>query len=260
MKLLFNDKVVAALRKIPTAVWFIFLAITCFFEQCHTIITTVGSVFGAYGLSINIVQTVVFYVFEGLISAAILELFIYIGYHFARRYACAMNNKDFSFRLRIVLIISNTILGLFNLTQFLKSEWSGIVEACTNVVVPTLLIAWYYESFRGKFLPKRNQSRYFGLIAAIYFVIAILSKLFGAFGATFGDFFSKIIGEEGTATSVGTVTMIAYWLDLGVAVVMGVLAYLNYKRLDKIGKEPEDNDLFIPKEPENNTIFKDLGF
>lgn len=260
MKTIFSDKTIAFLRKIPTPVWFFVLAATCFFEQCHDVIyqtkavaETFNAAFAEQGLEISVnstALTVFSCILEGIIEAAIIELLFYIAYSIlARRFYCAVNKKDFSFRLRILFIIANLILGIINLTAFFAPNVSTILSACTGYAVPAVLLALFYEDFRKRFVPKRNHAKMFGFIACIYVGIAMIWRVVNAVEYT--------VLTEAARSTIG---LVAVWVDFGIVLLSAVGAYLNYRRLDKIAKEPEDNDLFIEKEPEKNTIFKDLGF
>jgi len=260
MKTIFSDKVIATLRKVPVAVWFLLLAVTCFFVECKSIIDTTvltAEQFNAalaeqeMEISVNVTAvTVLSCIFEGLLSAAIMELIFYAAYALLiRRYCCAINKKDFSFRVRLLVIIINLILGILNLTAFIGIEVGSIVAACTGFVIPALSVAWFYEDFRKKYVPKRHQGQIFGIAAAIAVGIAFIVKLIRAIEYT-------VV----TGTGISVFTLAAVWVDLGLTAIIGVLAYLNYRRLVKISKEPEDNALFEEKEKPNDVIFKDLGF
>ncbi len=262
MKKLFSDKVIAKLRVVPTPVWFIFLAISCFFVQCRTTVVTAGEAIATFNeawadlmaetgesFSINTTAFTVFTcIFSGLVSAAITEAVIYIVYAFtARRFFCAINQKDFSFRARILIIIVNLIVGVFSLTSFIHEGAGNIVIALINITVPALFIAWYYEDYRVRFVPKRNHASLFRLFAIVYLVIAFVRSLAPAIEYT-------VMG------GTDVLTIVAVWVDVAMILALGVLAYFNVVRLNKIASTPEDNELFLPKEKEDNNIFKDLGF
>lgn len=260
MKVIFSDKVIAILRKIPTAVWFLFLAVVCFFKDCSQLITAFKEVINVLNqalieqgaeISVNATAVTVFScIFEALLSAAIVELFMLVAYTvLARRFYCAINKKDFSFRLRIVFIMSYFILGIFNISGFFWQAGYSLIDACTGYIIPALALGFYYEDFRKRFVPKRNHAKCFGFAATIYVGIYFVLKL--------GTAVRYTVTPGLNLTVLDTV---AIWVDFGLVVVTAVLAYLNYRRLDKIAKEPEDNDLFIPKENNDDKIFKDLGF
>lgn len=259
MKTIFSDKVIAALRKVPTFVWFFILAAVCFFKDSCYLITTsrltaeaFNQAFVEQGMQdvINVNAITVFScIFEGIISAAIIEVVMYVAYTVtARRFYCAINRKDFSFRLRILLILCYFVLGIINITDFFWEAGSSLITACTGYVIPALALGFYYEDYRKRFVPKRNHAKLFGFAALIYVGICFVLKLVTAVRNTVS--FSEVTDLE----------MAALWVDFALVALSAVAAYFNYKRLDKIAKEPEDNDLFIPKEKTDDTIFKDLGF
>ena len=260
MKVIFSDKVIATLRKIPTAVWFLLLAVVCFFKDCSQFITASSEVVKAFNqafieqgseISVNTTAVTVFAcLFGGLFEAAIAELFMFVAYSvLARRFCCAINQKDFVFRLRIVVTICYFILGIFNISGFFWDAGYSLIVACTGYIIPALAFGFYYEDFRKRFVPKRNHAKCFGFASTIYVGIYFVLKLGTAVRYT------VVSGLEITALD-----MAAIWVDFGLVAVSAVLAYLDYRRLDKIAKEPEDNDLFISREDDDDKIFKDLGF
>lgn len=260
MKVIFGDKVIATLRKIPVAVWFLFLAVVCFFKDCSQFITASGEVVKVFNqafieqgseISVNATAVTVFAcLFGGVFEAAIAELFMFVAYSvLARRFYCAINQKDFVFRLRIVVIASYFVLGIFNISGFFWEAGYSLIVACTGYIIPALAFGFYYEDFRKRFVPKRNHARCFGFAATIYIGIYFVLKLGTAVRYT-------VL----TGVAITALDMAAIWVDFGLVVVSAVLAYLYYRRLDKIAKEPEDNDLFISKEDDDDKIFKDLGF
>ncbi|MDY4655175.1 MAG: hypothetical protein SO386_03005 [Eubacteriales bacterium] len=260
MKVIFSDKVIATLRKIPTAVWFLLLAVVCFFKDCSQLITASSEIIAAFdkaiaeqGLQVTVnatALTVFSCIFQSLFVAALAELLMFVAYTvLARRFYCAINKKDFVFRLRIVIILSYFILGIFNISGFFWQAGYSLIVACTGYIIPALAIGFYYEDFRKRFVPKRNHAKCFGFAATIYVGIYFVLKLGTAVRYTVAS-----------GLNITALDMAAIWVDFGLVVVSAILAYLDYRRLDKIAKEPEDNDLFIPKENNDDKIFKDLGF
>lgn len=260
MKVIFSDKVIATLRKIPTAVWFLLLAVVCFFKDCSQLITASNEIINAFNqafieqgaeISVNATAVTVFScIFEALLAAAIVELLMFVAYTvLARRFYCAINKKDFVFRLRIVVILSYFVLGIFNISGFFWEAGYSLIVACTGYIIPALALGFYYEDFRKRFVPKRNHAKCFGFASTIYVGIYFVLKLGTAVRYTVAS-----------GLNLTALDMAAIWVDFGLVVASAIFAYLNYKRLDKIAKEPEDNDLFIPKENNDDKIFKDLGF
>lgn len=261
MKTLFKDEVVAKFRKMPSFLWYFILAASYFFKNAYV---TLGDAkimtesyaeqfaeLGVTGFN-GTAFTVVVAILVPVIYTVIFELFARIIYGLlVRRFALAVNQNDFCFRLRLVIIVANIILGAVGIFYFFFPEVIDILSAIFGYAVPTLLIAWFYEDFRVRYVPKRNHASLFLFAARIYVGIYLALSVF--------DLVYYLALFDRSLTVLETVSVC---LDTVIVASSALLAYLNHRRLQKISREPEDNDLFIKKEekPKDDSIFKDFGF
>lgn len=261
MKTLFKDEIISKFRKLPNFMWYAFLAISYFFKNAYVIIADAKSMTGSYmeafaemgitGFN-GTAFAVIVGIFVPIFFTLIFELFIRIIYGIiARRFALAVNQSDFCFRVRLVIIVANCIIGIVNILLFFLPQLVDLMNAIFSYAVPTLLLAWFYEDFRARYVPKRNHATLFSYVAKFYVGIYLI---FSAF-----DLLYYFLFFNGQVSVIATVSLC---VDTVIIIATAVLAYLNYKRLIKIALEPEDNNLFIKKEekPKDDSIFKDFGF
>ena len=258
MKAIFKDDIIAKLRKIPGFLWFFILAATYFFRDAYNDLATARSLgqeytaaFAQLELEVNPTPMIVITtILTPIIAAAIFELIMRVVYSLlVRRYVMAINQNDFCFRIRLVMIIANIILGCVGIVYFFVSD--GVMQLLNSIfefAVPALLYMWFYEDFRARYVPQNRHDKLFYAVARVYVAIFFVINLI-----------SMIITVS--AVGVPAIMIAAACVDVGMVVVVAVLAYLDYRRLQKIALEPEINVLFIKKDEEkDDNIFKDLGF
>lgn len=258
MKFLFRDNVVAKLKKLPDFGWMCLLYVTFFFRDAYSLVgnlsaeaDSLAAQVAEMGMVVNTKAVmVVSSLIYPLIVTVIFELLIMAVYSLlARRfYIVSINRKDFAFRIRIVIILANLILGLIGIFYFFFAETRAILPAIFEYSVQTALLVWFYEQFRRSMLPKRIHAVFFMYIARIYVGIYLL---IGAFQLITG------LVSVPTPQGLELASLILWFLIPALSAVLGVIYY---KRLVKISLETEDNDIFIRKDEDNNDIFKDLGF
>ncbi len=260
MKTLFKDEVIAKLRKLPTFVWYILYAASFFFMDASTLISDGRTITDSYkagfeeiGMTgVNFDAMAVFIViFAVIIYTVIFELIVWIAHSvLQRRFPLTLNKSDFAFRLRLLFIISHLILGCVGIVGFFSVPVWELLNAIFAFAVPALLLMWFYEDFRTRYVPKRNQHTLFKFVAMIYIGIYL------ALSAIYLVYNLVLYSGDLTALEIASLCV-----DTLVISIVAVVAYFDYRRLSKIAREPEDNDLFIKKEENNNDdIFKDLGF
>lgn len=261
MKTLYKDEVIAKLRKLPTFVWYIIFAASYFFREAWSLTANAKATTEAYlaqfaELGITGINgtgiTVMVSIFSVIIAVVIYEIIFWLAHSIlSRRFVLAINRNDFSFRLRLLMIISNIILGLVGITYFFTDKATAILTAIFDYSVPTLLLGWFYEDFRVRYVPKRNHAKLFAFVSKIYIgIYFVFSAFYLIFNLTF-------------YTNLTVIEIVSLCVDTVIVVVTAVMAYFNYRRLVKIADGPEDNDLFISKEEDNkkdDNIFKDFGF
>lgn len=262
MKLLFQDKVVEKLKIIPSFVWFILLAASEFFASAYaTIVETeyslsmtaeyLSSLSQEGGELINVdALTVMSCVFSALFSALICEFLFRIVYAFIRRYTNG-TQSDFCFRIRLVVILSDLILGCIGILYFFFPSLTNLLTSIFEAAVPILLLFWFYEDYRERFVDKKNQARVFltagGIILVIYFVLGV-----------YGLLETLLLNSTSSLTPI---TLASIILSPSIVLVLGVGAYFNSVRLKKISAQSEEEVVPIQEEkPKNDTIFKDFGF
>lgn len=258
MKLLFKDGFVAKLKKLPDWGWMFLLYVTFFFRDAYSLVGNLSAEaeglaaqFAEMGMVVNAkAMMVVSALIYPLIVTALFELLMMAVYSLlARRfYIVSVNRKDFVFRVRIVIIVANLILGLIGIFYFFFEETRLILPAIFEYSVQTALLVLFYEQFRKFMLPKRMHATFFMYIARIYVGIYLL---IGAFQLITGLVSAPL--PQGTELA----SIILWFL---IPAISAALALFYYKKLVKISSEDEDNDLFIRKEEDDNNIFKDLGF
>ena len=261
MKTLFKDEIIAKLRKLPTFVWYLFYAVSFFFRDAaallgegKTITESYRAAFEEIGMTgVNFqAMSIVIIIFAAIIATAIFELILWLAHSIIqRRFPIVINRNDFRYRVRLVFIISNIILGIIGIPNFFTDKTVGILGAIFNFAVPAMLLIWFYEDFRVRYVPKARQHSLFRFVAMIYIGIYLALSVI--------NLIRGLVMFSATMSALDTV---ALCLDTVVIAAVAVVAYFDYRRLSKIALEPEDNDLFIKKEekPNDDNIFKDLGF
>lgn len=261
MKFLLKDESVAKLRKLPKWIWYIIFAVSFFLRDTYVLIEQSKLTAQNYleylgGESIINFGSTALIVFSCIFAPAIYTLFAEIIMNFCynvlgRRFVMALNSDDFTFRTRLILILSNLIIGVISVVYYFMPSSIGIISSIIDFGIPTLLFGIFYEYFRVMYLPKRNHFRVFSYVAKIYLGIFLAMSLF--------SFMLYMLSVDVERTTLDTV---AYSLDLGIKLIFVLLGYLYAKRLKIKSQEPEDNDIFIVKdEPkQDDTVFKDFNF
>ncbi len=261
MKFLLKDQTVAKFRKLNKWIWYLFLAASFFISDAYLLIEDSKITAQSYldmlgGQNLIAISTTAMVITSCIFIPIIYTVFAEIIMNFcynivARRFLMALNADDFTFRARLVLILSNIIIGVISVTYFFAPKAIGIISSIIDFAVPTLLFACFYEDFRTRYLPKRNHYRVFAYVAKIYLGISVIFS--------FLSFINNIVNLNVEKSVLDT---IAYSIDLGIKLIVAGLAYLYAKRLKIKSEEPEDNDIFIIKEEpkKNDTVFKDFNF
>ncbi|MBR1746927.1 MAG: hypothetical protein IJ735_01805 [Clostridia bacterium] len=162
----------------------------------------------------------------------------------------SVNKADFCFRVRLVIILSDLILGLVGIVYFFYPVVQGIVSSVLEIAVPALLLGWFYEDLRERFVPAQNQAKVFGFVSrfylGIYLALGVLNLIY-----EMGLYFAELTVLE----------IVELALDPAVVLILGVVAYLNYRRLKNISEHSlggiDNNE---QQKPKDETIFKDFGF
>lgn len=293
MKTIFSDTVIAKMRKLPAFGWVFVLFCTFFFASAYEflligeytafeIVAVYDDYFSATGqvapningLTIGIIASL----FEAGVLLLIFEIIISFAHNLVLRKFCAqINRSDFKFRLRFAMIIANIIIGILSIgyffTQKIDGQYSGQIELFGNVVnyiiadnpyytiqssilpfaVYSLIFGWFYEDFRSRYVPKRNQANLFSFVASIYVGVNLALCL-----VYFIYDFAILKG------AYSTIQLVASCCEIAIIVIIGILAMLNYKRLKKISTEPEfifnDENINNDNQHTQKNIFDDFGF
>lgn len=260
MKTLYKDEVIAKLRKLPTFVWYVIYAATFFFMDASSLISDGQTITESYKAAFEEIgmtgvnfqaMSIVIIIMACIVYTVIFEIIVWVAHSILqRRFPLTINKNDFAFRLRLLFIISHLILGCIGIVGFFNAQVYGLLNAIFAFSVPALLLIWFYEDFRVRYVPKRNQHTLFRFVATffigIYLALSAISLIYNL--VIYGAELSKL---QTAALCVDTV----------VIALVGVFAYFYYRILTNISKEPEDNEMFIKKEEtKNDDIFKDLGF
>ena len=254
----------------PTVVWVFLLAATFFFARAYefivdakTIAATMAQSYsemfanaGVDSFDENRFYTIMI-VFSAIATAfiytGVFELFMRIVHSVAlRRYAAVCNVSDFTFRLRLVMIVANIILGIIGIFYFFFPKVSDLLTAIFRYAVPTVCFALFYDDFRRKYVPKRNVQKLFVFVARIYIIVYLAISLFTSV--------YELALYSSTLGVLAIIALVTYPTMVGLS---AVAAYIYSARLKKISLEDEDNELFIKKEEtpdRNDDVFKDLGF
>jgi len=261
LKFLLKDERVAKFRKLSKWVWYIILAVSFFLRDTYILIEqgkiTAQSYLEYLGGEnlINFGSTALI-VFSCIFAPAIYTLFAEIIMNFcynilARRFVMAINAEDFTFRVRLTLILSNLLIGIISVVYYFVPSSIVIIASVIDFAIPALLFGLFYEDFRIKYIPKKNHYRVFSYVAKIYLGIFLVMSLF--------SFMYYMLSVNIERNNLDT---IAYSLDLGIKLIFVLIGYLYAKRLHVKSQEPEDNDIFIikdePKQEEN--VYKDFHF
>ena len=262
MKFLFQDKIIGKINKIPTVFWFLLLATSEFFAAAYVLLNNAKinvadmaaqyeNLFAEAELSINQpVMIAVTCVLSALVSAVICEVLIRVAFAVVRRYAMDVQKFDFCFRVRLVIILSNVVLGLIGIVHFFFSNLTGILTSVFEVTVPALLLGWFYEDYRVRFVPRQNQARVFSLVAKLYLGIYFALRAI--------DLILALGVYKRDLSALDTAAVI---VAPSIVLVLGLIALLDYFRLKKISSVPEESTIDNNDEkPKDDTIFRDFGF
>lgn len=290
MKKLFGDSVVSKLRTVPAFCWVFFVFATFFFAHAYEYL-----VLGEYSASLYAklaeqysftVNTAFFGIFTSLLSAGmqtlIFEVVVFIVYGLvAGRYRCNINKKDFAFRIRYFMVLVNLLIGILSIGFFFTQRINGVaaphmtffgeivnyIDAenpyylIQNSFLPFLLTAtlavFFFEDFRKRFVPLKNQTPLFINFALIYVGVSII--LFAI------DLIRTFVAFRGEA-ELTLMGKIAYGVEGGsyLLVVVGyVLYYLHLKKITKNDDTHDDDNITFVVDnatPDDGNIYDDFGF
>ncbi len=283
MNKLYSDKVVAKLRAVPVAVWVLLLLVSFYFAHAYELLLTaeyyaftVGEVYQELGINVNAVTVgVLFSILEAAVYLVVFEILIAITYNLAAgRFRCQINRQDFKFRLRYFMLVLNLIIGVCSVGYFFTQYENGVINphivlfgdkvniltatnpyySIQNSVLPFTVAAvmalLFFEDFRSRYVPKRNQTALFSRFAMIFIGINVLFFVY----QLFSDFL--IVKNPNPAT---VPEIIAYSLEAASYVAASVGYYFYYL---KIKKEP-DVEFIINDDNDkggSDKIYDDFGF
>ena len=283
MKKIFSDEIVSKLRRIPSPVWVICVIFSFFFANAYAyliegeyIAIQLNTIYTEMGISFNIVTIgIVFSIIEAAIFTAVSEIIISLIYNtVAGRFRAEINRQDFKFRIRYLIIIINLIIGIFSIgyffTQKINGIYTGKIELFGSIaniieaenpyytiqssilpfIVTSFLAFIFYDDFRKRYVHGRNQTALFSMFLKIYIGIYVLIFVF--------DIFSNFLILEEVVYDVYTI--IAYCLKGVAIIIVGILSYLYYKRLDKDTKTNINTNVTNESNNSNTNIFDDFGF
>lgn len=287
MKKIFGDTIVSKLRNIPSFVWVILLFASFFFANAYSCLLN-GEYFSyetisAYdkisqqtGQDINlnpIAFGIIFSLAYCAINLVIFEIIIGFVYNtVAGRFRAQINRADFKFRLRYLMILSNVIVGILSIGYFFTQRYGGVYtgkitffngsvnlmiadnpyasiqSAILPFTVTTILLGIFYEDFRERYVPRRNQASLFSFGARIYFGVYIALLLI----SILRDF--VLYKTEHTVYDI-----VGVCLDATIKIALAVVAFFNAKRLKKIS-DSDESEIHIHTDDGNDNIFGDYGF
>ena len=286
MKKLFSDNVVSRLRVLPSAVWVLFTFMTFFFSRAYELLVTGEYVMSLYvdilveaGLSAKagVVYGVFVSIGSALIETLIFELILHIAYGvLAGRYRAEINKSDFKFRLRYLMIVINLVIGILAIGYFFTQTVNGVhvpqfslykngfvnlvdaenpyylvQDACMPILVVTLLVMAFYEDFRKRYVPKRNQAKLFAWYGILYVGVEVILYVINLVRALLQ-----------ANVTFGLYDILSYSLEAGAFVLIGVVYFFYWRKLKK-EEDIIEPTITFPDEDSGGTdgnIFNDFGF
>ena len=274
---LLSDDLVAKYRNLPNFLWYIFGAVSVFFANAYSYITSAGSsaaqfesVLAQTGMTVS-VNKVAFIVLTCVFSAAFSQLIFELINHIASgillaRFSAKTSRADLKFRLRICFIYANLLTGLIGIayffTQISDNAYTGVfdpygyfrndVEMFLSYVVSfssiTFFVFVFFEDTRKRFLPARKQTSCLTFVGRIYFGISLVVTAIGAFTFVFN--------------SLSVLQIVSDCIDFVVCALWAVAAYLYYLRLKNHADDDpnEDGQTVVIKEKTEHNIYDDFGF
>lgn len=284
MKKLFSDSVVSKLRVLPSFVWVIFVIISFFFARAYEFLLT-GEYYAAVmeeaykelGYNINPVTAgVMFSIVEAIFYTIIFEILLAIVFNLVvGRFRCQINRSDFKFRLRYFIVIVNLIIGILSIGYFFTQYENGVISpnislfsgkiniltaenpyysiqsAVLPFAVSAVLAIFFFEDFRNRYVPPRNQPTLFIRFAMIFVGINVILFVY----RIFQNFLFINNPSPATVTEI-----VAYSLEAFSYVAASVIYYFYYRKLKK---ELDNIHFDIPSSDDKNkneNIFDDFGF
>lgn len=284
MKKLFSDSVVSRLRSVPPFLWVIFVAISFFFSRAYEFLLMgeyyseiLAEAYKELGYSVNTVTVgVTFSVVEALFYTVIFEALIAIVYNWAvGRFRCQINRPDFKFRLRYFVILVNTVIGILSIGYFFTQYENGVLTpdislftgkvnlltaenpyySIQSAVLPFLVAAvmtiFFFEDFRVRYVPPRNQPQLFTRFGMIFVGINLLIFVYRLFQAFL------LVKDPAPATTPET---IAYSLEAFSYVAVTVSYYLYYRKLKKDIENIRFETEITDDKGKKENIYDDFGF
>lgn len=289
MKKLFGDSVVSKLRVLPPFVWGLFVYVSFFLAGAYEYVLT-GAQAGeyvaqayaqmGYPSTFNTVTIGVFAaIFSPLFSYVIFEFIIAVIFNsVAGRYRCQINKADFKFRIRYLVLIINTIIGILSIGYFFTQKVNGVLTPKFNLftelssaetfenayysiqsaVLPFAVTAgfclWFFEDFRKRFVPSRNQAPLFSMFAMIFIGIYVAIFLIGVLQT-----FLLYSNVSFTKTDI-----LSYSLEGGVLALAIIGYFVYYLKLKKNEKDDGNNNFTFrvveTEEQPSEKIFDDFNF
>lgn len=284
MKKLFSDSVVAKLRTVPAFGWVFFVFVSFFFSRAYEylimgeyVATMYADAYSELGFQINTAFIGIFAsLFSAALSTLVFEVIVYFVYGLVvGRYRSNINKKDFAFRVRYFICIVNLLIGVLSIGYFFTQSINGVATPhirfygeivnyrdaenpyylIQSSTLPFLLTAilslFFFEDFRKRFVPTRNQAALFVNFSLIFVGVSIL-----LFGVELIQTF--LLFKDSDVTTVG---VISYSLEGGSYLLVLIAYFLYYRRLKKISNDPDDPITIVPDDSSHHgNIYDDFGF
>ncbi len=236
IKALLSDKVIINLKKAPNFVWYIVFAVSAFFADAYSVITTssalVGEMQKMYAEQGMYISTIGFIIFISIITPIIGTLvfeiiarFCFTAVHQRFGIGSQVSKNDAVFRIRLVMIVANLVLGIVGISYFFYKPMIPFFVAVVDFSVITFFIFRFYEVFRKQYLSNRNQAKIYNFIAKFYFIVFLV--------VSFYSLFRNMLNPSSTAYSISLA------IDFVVKLIWAGLAYWKYTKLKLVENDSD---------------------
>lgn len=247
---IFSEKTMLKLKKVPLFVWYLIFGIMSMFTSLYGL-KEIGTDYVEIltemlpGLNVGRVLFL-FYPMMFIMDIVIFEIIAYFAFNvISKRYVLNIPRNEFALKLRIMIIMSNLVIGIVSLVYFLLPQIIFISTAIVNTFVQTFVLGIFlYEICSHNIKNNKGHDAYM-YIARLYLGIMLVFNILNIISLF-------------TLENVPFIEYIASVIKIVIILIMSGIAYMQYTKLKNLPKDPP-SDGGVTKEIDN-TVFKDFGF
>ncbi len=252
---LYSKEIIKKLKKVPIFIWYIIFGLSATLASIYSLVISnpetiqiLSDMFAEQITNINVKYILYLsYPITIIIEIIIFEVIAYLVYSIiAKRFFIELSQQDFIFRLRITMIIINTIIGLVSLIYFvLPITANRIITAVLNTSVQNFLLAMFLYAVCKGFIRSGITHKAYLYMARLYLIIVISFTVVNLISIFAQDVIDKV-------------EYVSFIIRLVINVATIVLAHYHYNKLKKI--PPKKTEPTEKQSKDDDVVFRDFKF